>query len=121
MYFLVYDFSRFHYNNFRDTTSWECIVTDDCIASYLIEFESFTLTKLYIDPITPCLGVFSTYSACTMQDVVWSSQACTDLCVPCPIGFSAVRHTVCLSLLGFCPPGIHPEFVMECKLIAHPI
>ena len=34
-------------------------------------------------PNTPCLVVFSSFSACTMQDVVWSSQACTDLCVPC--------------------------------------
>ena len=37
------------------------------------------------------------------------------------IGFTAVWNTVCLSLLEFCPPGINPEFVMECKLIAHPV
>ena len=41
------------------------------------------LSKLKIDPIHRVL-VFSTVSACTMQDVVGSSQACTDLCVPCP-------------------------------------
>ena len=35
-------------------------------------------------PNTAFLGVLSTSSACTMQDVVWSSQARTDLCVPCP-------------------------------------
>ena len=34
--FLVYDFSRFHHHNFRDTISWECIVKDDCITSCLI-------------------------------------------------------------------------------------
>ena len=34
-------------------------------------------------PSTPYLGAFSTF-ACTMQDVVWSSQAITDLCDPCP-------------------------------------
>ena len=33
-------------------------------------------------PYTPYLGVFSTSFACMMQDVVWSSQVCTDLCVP---------------------------------------
>ena len=33
----------------------------------------------------------------------------------------AVKNTVCLSLLEFCPPAINPEFVMECKLTAHPI
>ena len=33
------------------------------------------------------------------------------------MGFTAVKNTVCLSLLQFCPPAINPEFVMECKLI----
>ena len=56
-----------------------------------------------------------------MQDVVSSSQACTDLCDSLTMGFTAVKNTVCLSLLEFCPPGINPEFVMECELIAHPI
>ena len=37
------------------------------------------------------------------------------------MGFTAVKNTVCLSLLEFCPPAIHREFVMECKLTAHPI
>ena len=32
------------------------------------------------------------------------------------MGCTAVKNTVCLSLLEFCPPGINPEFVMECKL-----
>ena len=36
------------------------------------------------------------------------------------MGFTAVKNVVCLSLLEFCPPGNNPEFVMECKLIAHP-
>ena len=31
------------------------------------------------------------------------------------IGFTAVKNIVCLSLLEFCPPGINPEFVMECN------
>ena len=55
IYFLVYDFSRFHHNNFRDTISWECIVKDDCITSCLIEFQSFTLSKLHIDPVNRVL------------------------------------------------------------------
>ena len=82
--FLVYDFSRFHHNNFRDTISWRCIVKDDCITSCLMELQSFSLSKLQIDPITQYSGVFSTSCACTMQDVVWSSQAHADLCDPCP-------------------------------------
>ena len=33
-------------------------------------------------PNTPYPGVFSTSSACMMQDVVWSNQAHADLCDP---------------------------------------
>ena len=69
MYFLVYDFFRFHQNDFRDTTSWECILKDDCVRSSLIEFQSFSLSKLYIDPIHRILVPCSTF-ACTMQDAV---------------------------------------------------
>ena len=35
------------------------------------------------------------------------------------IGSTSRKNTVCL-LLKFCPPGINPELMMECKLIAHP-
>ena len=58
IYFLVYDFSRFHHNNFRDTINWECIVKNDCITSRLIELQSFTLSKLYFDPIHSILVSF---------------------------------------------------------------
>ena len=37
MYFLVYDFSSFHHNNFRNTINWECIAKDVCITSCLCE------------------------------------------------------------------------------------
>ena len=50
----------------------------------MIEFSPFPLSKLYINPIHRVLVSFSTFSACTAQDVVWSSQACTDLWVSCP-------------------------------------
>ena len=36
------------------------------------------------------------------------------------MGFTAVKNTVCHSLLEFCPPGIKAEFVMECTLTARP-
>ena len=52
---------------------------DDRITSCLIEFESFTLGKLYIDPIHRVLVSFPRFSACTMQDVVWSDRALLDL------------------------------------------
>ena len=37
-------------------------------------------------PNTSYPGAFSTF-ACTLQDVVWSSQAHADLCVPCSCGY----------------------------------
>ena len=79
----IFDFFRFHHNNFWDTISWECVVKDDCVRSCLIEIKSFLLSKLFFDPIHSVLDVFSTFSACTMQDVVRLSQFHTDLCVPC--------------------------------------
>ena len=50
-YLLVYDFWRFHHNNFRNTISWECIVKDDSVRSCLIELQSFLLSKFYVDQI----------------------------------------------------------------------
>ena len=99
----------------------ECIAEDDCITFCLIEPESFTLNKLYIDPIHRVLVSLPLF-----------------LLVPCKTWFGQiklfwifvflvhgihnrkVKNTVCLSLPKFCPPGINPEFVMECKLFAHP-
>ena len=42
---------------------------------------------LFVEPVvhrpsSPFPDVFSTSSACTMQDVVWSNQAHADLCAP---------------------------------------
>ena len=51
IHFLVYDFFRFHHSRLRDTISWECIVEDDCVRSCLIELQSFSLSKFYVDPI----------------------------------------------------------------------
>ena len=48
---LVFDFSSFDHNSFRDTISWECVVKDDCVRSCLIELNFFLLSKLYFDPI----------------------------------------------------------------------
>ena len=81
------------------------------------EVLSLHVEQAVYQPNTPYPGVFSTFSACNMQDVVGSSQACTDLRVPCPWDSQPWRI---LSVFP-CLPGINPEFVMECKLIAHPI
>ena len=43
IYILVYDFSSFHHNSFRDTISCECVVKDRCIRSCLIELRTFLL------------------------------------------------------------------------------
>ena len=67
-----------------------------------------------LGPNTPCFDVSSTFSAGTMQDAVLPGQFCSDP------GCTKQKNTVCL-LLNFCPPGINPELMMECKLIAQPI
>ena len=46
-------------------------------------------------------------------------SSCGSLC-SLFMGFTTVMKTIRL-LLKFCPPAINPEFVMDCKLIAHPI
>ena len=58
MYLLVFNFFRFHHNYFRDTISWECIVKDDCVESCSTKLQSFSLSKLYIDPIHRVLVSF---------------------------------------------------------------
>ena len=51
IYLLVYDFSNFQPNNFRDTISWECFVKKDSVRSWLIELQSFLQSKVDVDPI----------------------------------------------------------------------
>ena len=83
--FVVFDFSRFHHNSCRDTISWECIVKG-WLRYILFDRTSILFVEQAVyRPNTPCPGVFSTSSACTMQDMVWSNQAHTDLCVPCSL------------------------------------
>ena len=62
--------------------SWECIVENDCVTSCLEEFESFPLSKLYIDPVHRVLMSFPRF-----------------LLVPCKTWFGQVklvRIFVCL-------------------------
>ena len=109
---LVYDFFRFHHNCFRDTISWECIVEDACVRSCLIELQSFPLSKLYIDPVHRILVYFPLF---LVRCKTWFGQ------IKLYWILVMLKNTVCLSLLEFCPPRINPEFVMGCKLAAHPI
>ena len=55
IYLLVYDFSNFHPNNFRDTISWECFLKNDCVRSRLIELQSFLQSKVDVDPHALCM------------------------------------------------------------------
>ena len=67
----------------------------------------------------PCSDVSSTLSACTVQDAVLSGRLSQDLCVLYPYDSKAERipSVFCSK---FWTPGINPETMMECKLIAHP-
>ena len=76
MGFLVLDFFRYHHNSLRDTTSWDCIVQDDCARPCLIRLQSFPLNKNDVDPTHGVLMHFPL--SYKMQDVVWSDQALLD-------------------------------------------
>ena len=54
---LVYDFSSFHSNNFRNTISWKCVMKNDCVRSSLIECKSLLNRKININP-KYCVLVF---------------------------------------------------------------
>ena len=83
--FLVYDFSIFHHNSFRDTISSECVVKDDCVRSCLIELKSFPLSKFYVGPIHRVLMFLPHLLPYTKQDAVLPGQFSSDLCVLCSL------------------------------------
>ena len=118
IYFLVYDLSSFHPDNFRDTINWECFVKNDGVRSCLIELQSFFQSKIDVDPIfrvlmfLPCFIHFSARRG-ALKSIV-SEYLCS-----LSFGSTGRKNTVCLSL-KFCPPGINPGLMMECNLIAHP-
>ena len=76
IYFLVYDFSSFHPNNFRGTISWWCFVKNDGVRSCLIELQSFLLSKVDVDPIhrilmfLPCFVHVLCKTRCFQVDLV---------------------------------------------------
>ena len=119
IYFCVDGFSSSHHDSLRDTISWKRVVKDDCVLSSLIELKILSCEQVWCRPNTPCFDVSSTSSVCTMQDVVRPGQLLFGSLCSLFIGSTDVKNTVCL-LLKICPPGTNPEFVMECKLKAHP-
>ena len=67
----------------------------------LIELQSFLLSKVDVDPIHRIFDVFSTLSACFVQDAVLPSRSCQDPCVLCPWDPQAERIlSVCCSNFG---------------------
>ena len=111
-------FSRFHPNHFRNTISWESFMKNDGVRSCMIELQRFSLCKIDVDPIHRVLM----FLPCCLQ--VLCKTRCIQVDRIRILMFFLHRihkqkNTVCL-LLNFCPPGINPEYMMECKLIAHP-
>ena len=86
---------------------WECAVKNNCVRSCL----TFLLSKLFFDPNTPCLDVFSTFCLYHARRGAFKSISYGSSCSLFK-GFTAVKNIVCLSLPDFCPLGINPEFVM---------
>ena len=119
IYLLENDFSSVHPNNFRDTISWECFVKNDSVRSCLIELQSFLQSKLMSTQYT----VFWCFLPCFIHVLCMTRFIQVDrvriLLVFGPWDPQAERIlSVCCSKIW--PPGINPELMMECKLIAHP-
>ena len=114
MYFLVYDFSSFHLNNFRNTTSWECFSWKMiAFRSCLIEFQSFLLSKCDVDPIHSVLM----FLPCFMHVLCKTHCFQVDRVRILMIFIHGIHKQKEYLWLKFWPPSINP---MECKLIAHP-
>ena len=112
-------YSSSHQDILRDTISWESVVKDDCIRPCLIELKSFLLSKFDVNPIHSVLMFFHTFCLYQARRGAFKSISSGSLC-SLFMGSTDVHNTVCL-LLKICPPGINPEFTMECNLIAHPM
>ena len=117
--FLVYDFSSFHPNNFRNTIRWTCFVKNDRVRSSLIELQSFLQSSIDVDQKKkPCSDVSSMLYACIVHDTVHSNRSYQDLKRFLSMRSTGRKNAVSL-LFKFWPPGINPELMMECTLIAH--
>ena len=88
---------------------------NDGVRSCLLELKSFLLSKFDVDPKHRILSFFHVFCLYHAKRGSFRSILFGSLC-SLFIGSTDVKNTVCL-LLKFCPPGINPEFVMECKLI----
>ena len=68
IYFLVYDFSRSHHDCFRDRSSWERVMKDDC---------ALHLSKVDVDPIhsvllfLPCFMFVPCKTRCIQVNFIW--------------------------------------------------
>ena len=93
---------------------------NDGVRSCLIELQSFLQSKIDVDPIyrvlmfLPCF----VHVLCKTRYVQVNLVRILVTFVP-RINSPSTKNTVCL-LLKFWPPGINPELMMECELIAHP-
>ena len=102
----------------RDTISWKRVVKDDSVRSCLIKLKSCVLSKIDVNPthlvlmFLPHFLLVPSKTRCIQVNFIWIFMFL--------IHWIHRREAVCL-LLKFCPPGINPDFMMESKLIAHPM
>ena len=106
IFLLVYNFSSFHPNNFRDTISWECFVKNDSVRSCLIELQSVLQSKVDVDPIyrvlmfLPCFVHVLCKTRCFPKSIV-SGSLCS-----LSIGSTGSKNTVSRLLKFFLPVSI---------------
>ena len=113
--FYVYDFSNFHPDNFRNTIKLEMFHEEKLRSISSDRTSILSFKQDWCRPNTLRPDVFS--MLCAWRDSL-KSIVSRSLCL-LSLGSTKRKNTVCL-LFKFWPPSIHPELMMDCKLIAHP-
>ena len=92
IYFLVYDFSSYHHNSFRDRISKLEACRKGWSRSILFDrTKILSVEQACYRPNTPCFDVSSIFFACSKQDAVHSGRLSQDLCVLCSYDSQAWR------------------------------
>ena len=109
IYFLAYDFSSFHPNNFRDTISWECFMKNDSVRIVFDRTSILSSEQSWCRPHTPYFWCF--FHALYMYDA-WRGSFKSIVSGSLwflSMGSTGRKNTVCL-LLKFWPPVSIPNW-----------
>ena len=128
-YFLVNGFSSFHPNNFRNTTSWQKFREElnNKFRPILSELESYGSQNTKILTRSTWMHRVMMQFPCIMN--VWKrhqdAENVKSIVVRIfvyrdPQDWHSDQNTLICCAIILQGPGVNPELMMECKLIAHP-